>query len=80
MHELGILNQVVRSVVRIAAENKINKIKFVTLAVGKDSSFVPLYLQKLYPIAIDSIPVMQDSLLKIIMEDGHHLQIRDIGY
>jgi len=80
MHELGVLNQIVRSVVRIADENKIKKIKFITIAVGKNSSFVPMYLEKLYPAAIDQIPVLQDSELKILMADGRNLQIKDIGY
>lgn len=80
MHELGVLKQVVRTVVRIAEENKIKKIKFVTIEVGKDSTFVPFYLQKLYPVAIDQIPVMKESELKILMAEGKNLQIRDIGY
>ncbi len=80
MHELGVLKQIVRAVVRIAEENKIEKIKFVTIEVGRASSFVPMYLQKLYPVAMDQIAVMRGSELKILMVDGRNLQIRDIGY
>jgi len=80
MHELGVLNQIVRSVVHIADENKIKKIKFITIAVGKGSSFVPMYLEKLYPVAIDQIPLLQGSELKILMVEGRNLQIKDIGY
>ncbi len=80
MHELGVLNQIVRTVVRIAKENKIKKIKFVTIEVGRDSSFVPMFLEKLYPVAIDQIDLMNESELKIVMVDGRSLQIKDIGY
>ena len=80
MHELGVLKQIVRTVVRIAEENKIKKIKFVTVEVGTASSFVPMYLRKLYPVAIDQISVMKDSELKILMVEGRNLQIRVIGY
>lgn len=80
MHELGVLKQVVRVVVRIAEENKIEKIKFVTVEVGTESTFVPMYLRKLYPVAIDQVSVMKDSELKILMVEGRTLQIKDIGY
>ncbi|MBE6008758.1 MAG: hydrogenase maturation nickel metallochaperone HypA [Lachnospiraceae bacterium] len=80
MHELGVLNQIVRTVVRIAKENKIKKIKFVTIEVGRDSSFVPMFLEKLYPVAIDQIGLMNESELRIVMVDGRSLQIKDIGY
>lgn len=80
MHELGVLNQVVKTVGRIAIENKIERIKFITLEVGKTSSFVPMFLEKLYPVAIDQIKVLKDSELKILMVPGSGLQIKEIGY
>jgi len=80
MHELGVLTQVVRTVTRIAKENKINKIQFISLDVGESSSFVPVFLEKLYPVAIDQNPLLENSKLKIHMVPGTGLQIRDIGY
>lgn len=80
MHELGVLKQIVRTVLRIAEENKIEKIRFVTIEVGTESTFVPMYLRKLYPVAIDQISVMKDCELKILMVEGRGLKIRDIGY
>lgn len=80
MHELGVLTQVVRTVSRIADQNKITKIKHITLDVGSESSFVPVFLEKLYPVAIDQITLLKDSKLIIRMVHGTGLQIKDIGY
>ena len=80
MHELGVLTQVVRTVSRIADQNKIKKIKHITLDVGSESSFVPVFLEKLYPVAIDQITLLKDSKLIICMVPGNGLQIKDIGY
>lgn len=80
MHELGVLNQVVRTVSRIAVQNQIKRIKHITLDVGLESTFVPIFLKKLYPIAIDRIELLKDSVLKINIVPGTGLQIRDIGY
>ena len=80
MHELGVLTQVVRTVSRIADQNKITKIKHITLDVGSESSFVPVFLEKLYPVAIDQITLLKDSKLIIRMIPGTGLQIKDIGY
>lgn len=80
MHELGVLTQVVRTVKRIAEQNHINKIKHITLDVGKESSFVPVFLEKLYPVAIDRSELFQGSRLIIQMVPGSGLQIKDIGY
>ncbi|MBQ2753201.1 MAG: hydrogenase maturation nickel metallochaperone HypA [Firmicutes bacterium] len=80
MHELGVLNQIVRTVKRVADENKIKKIKFITIEVGTESSFVPMFLEKLYPVAIDKTDLLMGSELKIVMVGGRGLQIKDIGY
>ena len=80
MHELGILNHVVKTVNRIANENGIEKIDHITLEVGKTSGCVTAYLEKLFPIAIDKQPKMQGTKLKIIMTEGKGLSIKDIGY
>ncbi len=80
MHELGVLNQVVRTVSRIADQNHIDKIKHITLDVGIDSTFVPVFLTKLYPVAIDRMELLKGSELKINMVPGTGLQIKDIGY
>ena len=80
MHELGILNQVVKAVVRTAEQNRIYRVKHITLEVGTESTFVPAYLEKLFPVAIDNFPVMKNSWLRIRMVPGQGLVISEIGY
>ena len=80
MHELGILNHVVRTVDRVAKENRIDKIEHITLEVGKASGCVPAFLEKLFPIAIEKQPHMQEAELRIVMADGKGMSIKDIGY
>ena len=80
MHELGILNHVVRTVDRIAQENRIEKIDHITLEVGEASGCVPAFLEKLFPIAIEKQPKMQETDLKIVIAEGKGLSIKDIGY
>lgn len=80
MHELGVLYQAIRTVERIAAERKIRQIRHITLEVGTESTFVPAYLEKLFPVAIDRFPVMKASQLRIRMVPGQGLVISEIGY
>ena len=80
MHELGVLYQTVKTVSRIASEHHIQKIKHITLDVGEESTFVPAYLEKLFPLAIDRSPVLADALLRIRTVPGRGLTISEIGY
>ena len=80
MHELGVLHQVVKTVDRIAAENKIRKVKHITLEVGQSSGFVPLYLTKLFPVAVDGCPALKKTQLRIEPVPGKGLSIKEIGY
>lgn len=80
MHELGVLKHAVKTVENVAKNNGINKIKFITLEVGKDSSFVPIFFEKLFPVAIEGITLFNNAILKIEMADGNGLIIKEIGY
>ena len=44
MHELGLVNYVVKEVDKFAKENGVDKIKTVTLEFGEVSGIVPAYL------------------------------------
>ena len=44
MHELGLVNYVVKQVTRIAEENKVEQLHSVTLEFGEVSGIVPSYL------------------------------------
>lgn len=80
MHELGVLKNAVKTVANVAEQNRIERIKFITLEVGEQSSFVPVFFEKLYPVAIDSLPLFEGSELKLITVPGTSLVIKEIGY
>ena len=80
MHELGVLCHAVKTVSEIAEKNKIKCIKFMTLEVGESSSFVPAFLEKLFPVAIENYPLLKKAQLRIQMAPGSGLIIKEIGY
>ncbi len=80
MHELGILKHAIKKVNDISEKNEINEIKFITLEVGKDSSFVPIFFEKLFPVAIEGMKRFQNASLNIEVVDGKGLIIKEIGY
>lgn len=80
MHELGVLMQAVKTVSRIAEGNNVKKIKQMTLEIGEDSGFVPVFFEKLFPVAIEKFPVMMGAELRMEMTAGKGLRIKEIGY
>ena len=49
---------------------------------GRDSItlFTVRYLEKLFPLAIEQVPVMQHAQLKLRRVPGRNLMIGEIGY
>ena len=80
MHELGVLCEVVRIVGQTAGKNGIRKIRFVTLAVGEESGYLPVFLEKLFPVAIEQVPCMQNAQLRIEKAEGRGIQVKSIEY
>ena len=80
MHELGVLCQVVKKVSAVAEENKIPAIKHITLEVGTESTFVPVFLEKLFPVATDEMELFKNSELRLSMVPGRNLVIKESGY
>lgn len=80
MHELGVLRQIVKTVSRVAEQNRIGQVKHITLEVGEVSGFVPQYLTKLFPVAADACPALQKTQLHITTVPGRGLLIKEIGY
>jgi len=80
MHELGVLYQAVKAVDSIAKSRHIQRIKHITLEVGEQSGYVPYFLKKLFPVAVDSFPAVIGAELRILMTAGRGLIIKDIGY
>ena len=80
MHELGVLRHVVMTVAKTAKANNVGEIKYITLEVGDESSYVPHYLEKLFPVALRFYPELGTPELKLIQVKGKKLQIKEFGY
>lgn len=80
MHELGVLCQMVKKVSAIAENSRISAIKHITLEVGTESTFVPVFLEKLFPVATDGLSLFKNSELRLSMVPGKNLVIKEIGY
>ena len=72
--------QAVKTVNRIAEENRIGKVKQMTLEIGDESGFLPVFFEKLFPVAIEKFPVMAETELRMEIVPGKGLRIKDIGY
>ena len=80
VHELGVLYQAIRTVDRIAGEQNIRQVKHITLEVGTESTFVPAYLEKLFPVAAEQFPVAKGASLRLEMVPGRNLVIKELAY
>lgn len=80
MHELGVLKNAVNQVSAVAEKNSIKRIKFMTLEIGTESTFVPAFFEKLFPVAIDGIELFEGAELKMEAAKGKSLIIKEIGY
>ena len=80
MHELGVLRHIVKTVTRITDEHQITRVSHITLEVGETSGFVPQYLTRLFPVAVDASPALQGAALRIMTVAGSGLTIKEIGY
>lgn len=80
MHELGVLKNAIKTVTNTAKTHGIKRIKFITLEIGSDSTFVPLFLEKLFPVAIDGLELFKNAQLKLHLVPGKGLVIKEIGY
>ena len=70
MHELGIMYNVVETVVGIAKENQVEKIEKLVLQIGELSPVVPRFIEECYPAAIDGT-ILQDTKLEIEILPGN---------
>ena len=66
MHELGVLRNAVNTVAAVAKQNNIKKIKHITLEMGMESSFVPMFFEKRFPVAIDGLELFEGAELNAI--------------
>ena len=63
MHELGLVNYVVKEVDKFAKENGVDKIKTVTLEFGEVSGIVTEYLYDYWKWYSKKFPMFEDSTL-----------------
>lgn len=52
MHEIGIVREVVKTVLRYAEENKVNEVSEIVVDIGELSLIVPKYVEELYPACV----------------------------
>ena len=64
MHELGLVNYVVKEVSKIAEDNNVSKIKSVTLEFGEVSGIVTSYLYNYWDWYTKKFPIFEGSELK----------------
>ena len=64
MHELGLVNYVVKEVSKVAEENNVSRIKSVTLEFGEVSGIVTSYLYDYWNWYTKKFPVFEGSELK----------------
>ena len=63
MHELGLVNYVVKQVSRIAEDNQVQKIHSVTLEFGEVSGIVPSYLYSYWDWYTKKFPLFEGTEL-----------------
>ena len=80
MHELVVLMEIMRIVDQTAQKNKIRRVKVVTLSVGEESGYLPVSLEKLFPVAAEYASVMKDAQLRMETCPGRGLQVKNIEY
>ena len=66
MHELGLVNYVVKTVSRVAEENDINRIRSVTLEFGEVSGIVTSYLYSYWNWYTKKFPLLEGAQLKCL--------------
>ena len=73
MHEIGVLNEAVKTIEKVAADNNISNIKQVTLEVGELSGYLPVFFEKYFDVLTENKPLFKDCELKITVETGEDL-------
>ncbi|MEG0913509.1 MAG: hydrogenase maturation nickel metallochaperone HypA [Oscillospiraceae bacterium] len=69
MHELGIISAVIKTVEKIALDEKLTKIEKIVLQVGELSGMVPEYIKTCYPAAVYKTS-LEDTELELEIVPG----------
>lgn len=70
MHEIGVLEEAVKTVERIAKENQIDKIRFITLEIGELTGYMPVFFEKYFPVVVENRPVLKNAELRMQIVKG----------
>lgn len=70
MHELGVVFEVVKTVLNFAEKNGLTKIDKLVLQIGQLSSMIPKYIEACYPAAADGT-LLQETKLEIEILPGN---------
>lgn len=73
MHELSVLNKAIDTVSKIAEENDVQKIAYITLEIGELTGYLPVFFEKYFPIVIEDKPLFQDAKLYMRVIKGEAL-------
>ncbi len=65
MHELSILEEVIRIVDELSEEQNIDKVKVIVLQIGELSEVVPRFLTEYFPIVTDDKPRFEDTKIEV---------------
>ena len=70
MHELGVVMEVVKTVLNFVRENDIEEIDTLVLQIGELSAMIPKYIQAVYPAAADGT-ILEKTKLRIEIIPGN---------
>ncbi|PKM64712.1 MAG: hydrogenase nickel incorporation protein HypA [Firmicutes bacterium HGW-Firmicutes-20] len=70
MHEIGVLEEAVRTVERIAKDKQIDKIRFVTLEIGELTGYLPVFFEKYFPVIVENRPALHNAELHMQIVKG----------
>ncbi|MCQ2461556.1 MAG: hydrogenase maturation nickel metallochaperone HypA [Clostridia bacterium] len=73
MHEIGVLSEAIKVVERVAKENKVEKVKLVTLEIGELTGYLPVFFEKYFPVVTDGKPLFEGCELKLETVRGEGL-------
>jgi hydrogenase nickel incorporation protein HypA/HybF len=62
MHELSVVFEVVKTVMRITEENQLTNVDTIVLQIGQLSSMIPSYVEACYPAAVDGTDLENTKL------------------
>lgn len=72
MHELGVVMEVVKTVERVALQQRVSEIETLVLQIGELSSMIPHYVEECFPAAADGT-ILEHTKLEIEILPGNAL-------